>query len=79
MPSFNKFRNENMKSSIGKALENAKTSTRAEEIARTNARSKLNGVKLHARERHARRHLGKKGTSLVERRKFTSEMTKGEN
>ncbi len=52
-------------------------SERSKEIREMNNRSSNENLKEKIRDRHARRHLGKKGTSMAERMNFINEASKG--
>lgn len=59
-----------------KALDVVKDSARAREIKEKNESSRKSGLAITAKERHARRHEGKKGTSLSEFRAHARQMSK---
>jgi hypothetical protein len=51
-------------------------SPRTKQIRENNERSRNEGLKIVAKGRHARRHEGKKGTTLKERSEWIKKMSK---
>lgn len=62
---------------IARRLRPLPKSERQQQIDSINERARNEGIKLTARNRHERRHQGKKGTSLKEWKDHVALMSKG--